>query len=409
MLPLFAIPTTCGTGSEISPAAVITDPDSHYKHLMLNCTPNVAILDPNLVAKMPPPITAATGMDALTHAIEAYVNPGNTPFTRMFATRAIQQISKNLRQAVNGPDRPAALKNMLYAADIAGQSMAQGLGQVHGLSHVVSGRLGTPHGVANAILLSQVLEYHKDFLAEQLLEIAPLMGINAFGMPADKAGDRGRRRRPLAAQRHQRHVEAQRRRDEGVGHPAVRRGRAEVAGHLHRRAATRHRRGPQRHLQERALAARSPRSPERPDDCPASPLCSGPLTAATHSADTDRTVEELPLGGQDRRHQSASPEQMPTHQPGALTAPHVLEYPYTRSVGPVLGRFFTELRERRIVGVRTATGACSSRRRSTTRETGDARRRASSTVGPAGVVTTWAWVHAPARRSSRSTARSPGR
>ena len=237
VLPLFAVPTTCGTGSEISPAAVITDPDTHYKHLMLNCTPNVAILDPNLVAKMPAPITAATGMDALTHAIEAYVNPGNTPFTRMFATRAIQQISLNLRQAVNGPDRPAALKHMLYAADIAGQSMAQGLGQVHGLSHVVSGRLGTPHGVANAILLSQVLDYHKDFLAEQLTEIAPLMGINAFGMPAKQAGNRGRRCRALAAQRHQRHVEAERCRDEGVGHPAVRRGRAEVAGHLHRRAA----------------------------------------------------------------------------------------------------------------------------------------------------------------------------
>jgi alcohol dehydrogenase len=188
MKPLFAVPTTCGTGSEISPAAVITDPDTHYKHLMLNCTPNIAILDPNLVAKMPPPITAATGMDALTHAIEAYVNPGNTPFTRMFATRAIQQISRHLRTAVNGPDRPGALKNMLYAANIAGQSVAQGLGQVHGLSHVVSGRLGTPHGVANAILLSQVVDYHRDFLGEQLLEIAPLMGINAHGMPADKAG-----------------------------------------------------------------------------------------------------------------------------------------------------------------------------------------------------------------------------
>ena len=187
MKTLFAIPTTCGTGSEISAAAVITDPDTHYKHLMLNCTPMVAILDPNLVAKMPAPITAATGMDALTHSMEAYVNPGNTPFTRMFATRAIQQISKHLRQAVNGPDRPAALKNMLYAADIAGQSMAQGLGQVHGLSHVVSGRLGTPHGVANAILLSQVFEFHQDFLAEPMAEIAPLMGINAYGMPAADA------------------------------------------------------------------------------------------------------------------------------------------------------------------------------------------------------------------------------
>ncbi len=187
MKPLFAVPTTCGTGSEISPAAVITDPDTHYKHLMLNCTPHIAFLDPNLVAKMPPPITAATGMDALTHAIEAYVNPGNTPFTRMFATRAIQQISSNLRQAVNGPDRPSALRNMLYAADIAGQSMSQGLGQVHGLSHVVSGRLGTPHGVANAILLSQVMEFHNDFLSPQLSEIAPLMGINAHGMDAKKA------------------------------------------------------------------------------------------------------------------------------------------------------------------------------------------------------------------------------
>lgn len=188
MKPLFAIPTTCGTGSEISFAAVLTDPDTHYKHLMLNCTPNVAILDPNLVSKMPAPITAATGMDALTHAIEAYVNPGNTPFTRMFATRAIQQIFQHLRTAVNGPDRPTALKHMLYAADIAGQSMSAGLGQVHGLSHVVSGRLGTPHGVANAILLSQVLDYHKDFLAQQLAEIAPLMGINAYGMPSGEIG-----------------------------------------------------------------------------------------------------------------------------------------------------------------------------------------------------------------------------
>jgi len=188
VLPLFAIPTTCGTGSEISMAAVITDPATHYKHLMLNCTPNVAILDPNLVSKMPGPITAATGMDALTHAIEAYVNPGNTPFTRMFATRAIQQISMHLRTAVNGPNRPEALKHMLYAADIAGQSMAAGLGQVHGLSHVVSGRLGTAHGVANAIILSQVLDYHREFLSQQLTEIAPLMGINAFGVPAAKVG-----------------------------------------------------------------------------------------------------------------------------------------------------------------------------------------------------------------------------
>lgn len=188
MKTLFAIPTTCGTGSEISFASVLTDPDTHYKHLMLNCTPNIAILDPNLVSKMPAPITAATGMDALTHAIEAYVNPGNTPFTRMFATRAIHQIFHHLRTAVNGPDRPVALKHMLYAADIAGQSMAAGLGQVHGLSHVVSGRLGTPHGVANAILLSQVLDYHKEFLAEPLAEIAPLMGINSHGMPAADVG-----------------------------------------------------------------------------------------------------------------------------------------------------------------------------------------------------------------------------
>ena len=173
-------------------------------------------------------------MDALTHAIEAYTHPGNTPFTRMFATRAIQQISVHLRQAVNGPNRPEALKHMLYAADIAGQSMSSGLGQVHGLSHVVSGRLGTPHGVANAILLSPGDRVPQRLPRRHIARDRAADGHQRRRQPAPKGRDGCCRGGALAAEGDRRHVEAERGGDEGSGHPAVRGGRAEVAGHLHR-------------------------------------------------------------------------------------------------------------------------------------------------------------------------------
>lgn len=187
--PFFAVPTTTGTGSEISGAAVITEEATHHKLLVLNCTPHMAFLDPELVAGMPPAITAATGMDALTHAIEAYVNPGRTPFTKMFATDAIRSIARNLPEAVNGPDRRRAIEEMQFASNIAGHSMAVGLGKVHGMSHCVSGRRDVPHGVANAILLTAVMGYHREQIADKLREIGHLMELNTFGMSVEDAAE----------------------------------------------------------------------------------------------------------------------------------------------------------------------------------------------------------------------------
>ncbi len=187
--PFYAVPTTTGTGSEISGAAVITESATHHKLLVLNCTPHMAFLDPELVAGMPAAITAATGMDALTHAVEAYVNPGRTPFTRMFATDAIRSIGQNLREAVNGPDRRKGIEQMQYASNIAGHSMAVGLGQVHGLSHCVSGRRDVPHGVANAILLTAVLSHHREAIGEKIREIGHLMDLNVHGMSTADAAE----------------------------------------------------------------------------------------------------------------------------------------------------------------------------------------------------------------------------
>ena len=187
MAPLYCVPTTVGTGSEISRGAVITDVETHYKQVVVGVPARMAFLDPQMVAKLPAPITAATGMDALTHAVEAFINPGHTPYTQGFAVQGIRLIGKHLRRAVNGPDRAPALAEMQMAANIAGASMAMGLGHVHGTSHCISARLGTAHGVANAIMLTAVLDYHRDAIPQDLAEVGALLGLNTFGVPAPKA------------------------------------------------------------------------------------------------------------------------------------------------------------------------------------------------------------------------------
>ncbi|MHB8644930.1 MAG: iron-containing alcohol dehydrogenase family protein [Thermomicrobiales bacterium] len=160
--PFVCVPTTCGTGSEVTPFAVITDEARHWKMSIASprTVPRVAIVDPDLFLKMPAPLIAATGMDALTHAIESYTNQDVQPFSDAFDIHAIRLIGTYLRPAVANGNREA-MAHMAVAATMAGMGFSQNrLGIVHAISHPVTSYVGTPHGVANAILLPYVMEYN---------------------------------------------------------------------------------------------------------------------------------------------------------------------------------------------------------------------------------------------------------
>lgn len=192
MKPLIAIPTTAGTGSEITIAAVIKD-DARGIKLEFSSPflqPTVAILDPELTLGLPPAITAATGMDALTHAIEAYLSPFAEPISDALALHAIKMITANLRAAVaNGQDIEAR-GSMMLAASIAGMSFSNALcGIVHAMAHACGGRFGVPHGVANSILLPHGMEFNRQVAASRLAEIAPALGVDTRDMTEDGAAD----------------------------------------------------------------------------------------------------------------------------------------------------------------------------------------------------------------------------
>lgn len=161
---MVAIPTTSGTGSEVTPFAVITDSDTHIKYPIADyaLTPNMAIIDPDLVKTMPRGLAAASGIDSLTHALEAYVSILATPFTQGIAKEAIQMIFANLTKSVNdGANNPQARENMHYAATMAGICFAQAfLGICHSLAHKLGSAYGIAHGVANAMLICQVIDFN---------------------------------------------------------------------------------------------------------------------------------------------------------------------------------------------------------------------------------------------------------
>lgn len=159
--PLIAIPTTAGTGSEVTLAAVITDPAKHDKYALMSfpLIPRYAVLDPALTVSLPRHLTASTGMDALTHAVEAYIGRSTTRHTRALALDAVRLIFANLDAACSCPDSIPARQAMLDAAYKAGAAFSQSyVGYVHALAHALGGRYGTPHGLANAILMPHVLE-----------------------------------------------------------------------------------------------------------------------------------------------------------------------------------------------------------------------------------------------------------
>ncbi|NMA14702.1 MAG: iron-containing alcohol dehydrogenase, partial [Clostridia bacterium] len=192
MLPLIAVNTTAGTASEMTRFCIITNTDTHVKMAIVDwqCTPNVAINDPLLMVGMPSSLTAATGMDALTHAVEAYVSTSATPITDANALMAIRLISNNLRSAVANGENFEARDNMAYAEFLAGMAFNNAsLGYVHAMAHQLGGMYNLPHGVCNAILLPHVEEFNLIATPERFADIAEAMGENIEGLSLRQAAD----------------------------------------------------------------------------------------------------------------------------------------------------------------------------------------------------------------------------
>lgn len=188
--PIIAVNTTAGTGSEVTRAYVVTDEVKKVKMLMVdgNCLAYLAIDDPDLMVGMPPVLTASTGMDALTHAIEAYVATGNNPYTDSLALGAISLVSKSLRAAVADGKNIEARTDMCWAEYMAGYAFSNaGLGIVHAIAHQLGGFYHTPHGVANAILLPHCMEYNRPHCEERMANIALAMGVDTTKMEVKEA------------------------------------------------------------------------------------------------------------------------------------------------------------------------------------------------------------------------------
>ncbi|MDR6123265.1 alcohol dehydrogenase [Bacillus sp. SLBN-46] len=184
MPPLFAIPTTAGTGSEATIAAVVSNSDTHEKYALMDPSllPHVAVLDPLLTVNLPPHITAATGIDALTHAVEAYIGRGNTKETKKYSIEAVKLIFENLYEAYSNGTNIMARKNMQKAAYLAGMAFTRAyVGYVHAIAHTLGGFYSVPHGLANAVILPYVLEYYGDSVYQPLSELADLVGLSQPG------------------------------------------------------------------------------------------------------------------------------------------------------------------------------------------------------------------------------------
>ncbi len=178
--PLYAIPSTAGTGSEVTLAAVISDPDTHIKLPVVDhrTLPLAAALDPVIMRGMPPHITAATGMDALTHAIESFIATTSNRSTEHYSRSAVRAIFNSLETAYNSGEDLAAREEMAMASFNAGYAFTQTLvGYVHGIAHHLGSTYGTPHGLANALVLPHVLEFSKDKVEERLADLAREIGV----------------------------------------------------------------------------------------------------------------------------------------------------------------------------------------------------------------------------------------
>ncbi len=193
MPPFIAVNTTAGTASEMTRFCIITNTSNHVKMAIVDwrCTPNVAINDPLLMVGMPPALTAATGMDALTHAVEAYVSTIATPVTDSAALMAMKLIANNLRNAVANGENMEARDKMAYAEFLAGMAFNNAsLGYVHAMAHQLGGFYNLPHGVCNAILLPHVEAFNLIACPDRFVDIAVAMGENVTGLSVREAADK---------------------------------------------------------------------------------------------------------------------------------------------------------------------------------------------------------------------------
>ncbi len=177
-VPIFAVPTTAGTAAEVTINYVITDAAKNRKMVCVDPhdIPVVAFVDPDMMSSMPKGLTAATGMDALTHAIEGYITAGAWELSDMFHIKAIEIIARSLRAAVN--NEPEGREGMALGQYVAGMGFSNvGLGIVHSMAHPLGALYDTPHGVANAIILPTVMEYNAEATGEKYREIARAMGV----------------------------------------------------------------------------------------------------------------------------------------------------------------------------------------------------------------------------------------
>jgi lactaldehyde reductase len=180
------LPTTAGTAAEVTINYVIIDEEKKKKMVCVdpNDIPSVAIVDPELMYSMPKGLTAATGMDALTHAIESYITPGAWTISDMFELKAIELISQHLKNAVDNGQNVEAREGMAVAQYVAGMGFSNvGLGIVHSMAHPLGAFYDTPHGLANALLLPYVMEYNAQSpAAPKYKDIAKAMGVDTEGM-----------------------------------------------------------------------------------------------------------------------------------------------------------------------------------------------------------------------------------
>lgn len=192
-LPFIAIPTTAGTGSEATKVTVITDTRNDVKMMLSDphLMPTEAIVDPELTLTMPAPITASTGVDALTHAIEAFISKRAQPFTDSLALSAIEDISFNLKASYDDPENKEARATVMYGAMKAGMAFSNAsVCLVHGMSRPIGALFHVPHGVSNAMLLPAVMEYSSEGDLERFAVVAQKMGINTKGLTDREAADK---------------------------------------------------------------------------------------------------------------------------------------------------------------------------------------------------------------------------